>query len=114
MPIPSGSLPHRLTAHLRAVSGTDAYGNELREDVTDVELRGRVDLASTGEDLTDRNEQRERYTVILRPDVAGIDGWDGLTWDDAGYDLELEGPATAIWDAVGVHHLELSAYRTRG
>lgn len=113
MPISRGALPHWLTVTPRDVITEDRYGNQRRGDGDPIRVRGRVDLVDTRELITDREEQRETYTVILEPTVS-VDGWDRVTWEAAGFDLEVDGPAVAIWDAVGVHHLELAAYRSRG
>lgn len=118
MTIPLGALPNRFTIRARAISGTDIYGNELREDVTELTgIPGRADLAFVGEDLGDRTEERERFDVILAAGAVIVDGWDGLVWEDyptGAIDLELDGPSVPVFDAVATHHLELTAYRTRG
>lgn len=114
MSIPTGSLPHSITVTHRTAGTPDEYGNEVIEDGTTETLRGRVDIASTGENLTDRNEQRERFDVILTPPAAPIEPLDRLTWEDEAVEMKLDGPAAVVYDSATPHHVELVAYRTRG
>jgi len=114
MSIPLGSLPHALLVTHRTAGTPDGYGNEVLIAGTTETVRGRVDIVSTTEQLADRNEQRERYDLVIAPTAAPVEGIDLITWTDEGIDLELEGPAVPVYDSGAPHHLEGTAYRTRG
>lgn len=95
----------------------DVFGNRELETVAGsgaLAYRARFELTDADENINDRDLQRERYLVFLeaRALEAGLDGNDEVLWVDEDRLLRLEGAPLPIYDGIGLHHLEVIAYRT--
>lgn len=109
-------LIHRVTIrHFTPATTADRFGNKpLEHDAgADVTVNARVDYAVTTEELTDRDEQRADFVVFLPPGTT-ITGHDELEWLDQGIVLRARGEPELVFDGVGLHHLELPAWRVTG
>lgn len=93
----------------------DRYGNrELEHDAdADVITPGRVEWDAGDEDLTNRDLQRRRAMVFLPAGVT-LTGLDRIYFADEDLELKVEGPVRKVYDAIGLHHLELDVYRVDG
>lgn len=93
----------------------DIFGNRELGPVAGsgaVVYRARFELTDADENINDRDLQRERYLVFLEPAADGLDGNDELLWVEEDRLCRLEGAPLPIYDAIGLHHLEVIAYRT--
>lgn len=108
-------LIHRVTVRYRTpAEERDEFGNTPLVDDGEVTIDARVEQSDASEDLRDRDLQRERFLVFMRPPERALNGDVELDWLDQGITLLAEGNPIECHDAVGVHHLELYAYRMTG
>lgn len=109
-------LIHTVTVRRMVTPATrDTHGDlPLTHDPElDITTPARVEPTTGTEDLSDRELEREGFLVFLPPDIV-IDGVDELDWLDRDIILKVEGPPLESADSIGVHHLELNAYRQTG
>lgn len=109
-------LIHRVTIRWKTPAATrDEFGNRpLEDDPVTETVDARVEQTDASEDLRDRDLQRERFLVFMRPTARALNGDVELDWLDQGITLKLEGNPIETSDGVGVHHLELNAYHFTG
>jgi hypothetical protein len=109
-------LTHRVTIRRMVEPATaDAHGNRtlVYDPGLDVTVAARVEPASSTEDIVNRNYEREVFDIFL-PASTVVDGVDELGWLDRDVILKVQGEPREAFDSIGVHHLELTAYRTEG
>lgn len=109
-------LIHRVTIRwMTPATSRDDFGNrDLEPDDETETVDARIEQPDASEDLRDRDLQRERFLVFLRPPERAMDGDVELDWLDQGITLKAEGNPLECYDGVGLHHLEVNAYRMTG
>lgn len=108
-------LIHRVTIRRMTPAARDARFGEKKlthDPDGDVTTRARVDPGPATENVIDREQQREEFLVFLPPDVE-VSGSDEVYWIDRDVTLRADGDPIESHDGIGLHHLELAAFRIR-